>query len=215
MKLKNILLCSTLVCSLTVGSEITKEYIHHEPIAFAKTVSSNDSKQELQNVILNDKYSNDDYEEAIQTFVDDSVVDQSAYQQSNDAKIQDSDTTYMKQMKHIDGMEDRLDKILKKEKPKLTGQDYKTLKKYFEALKDYLNAGESYGKEIATDRDNDDKGIDGLRQNTNDLNTSWINMYNKLTGKNDQPQTLNKLGSNNSNSQNDDVDTNTDTDDDD
>lgn len=212
MKLKNVLLCSTLVCSLTVGLEITKEYINHEPIAFAKTVSPNDSKQELQNVILNDKYSNDDYEEAIQTFIDDSVVDQSAYQQSNDAKIQDADTTYMKQMKHIDGMEDRLDKILKKEKPKLNGQDYKTLKNYFEALKNYLNAGESYGKEIATDKDNNDKIIEGFRQSTNDLNTSWINMYNKLTGKNEQPQTLNKLGSN---SQSNDADTNTDTDDDD
>lgn len=212
MKLKNILLCSTLVCSLTVGSEITKEYIHHEPIVFAKTVSPNDSKQELQNVILNDKYSTDDYEEAIQTFIDDSVVDQSAYQQSNDAKIQDADTTYMKQMKHINGMEDRLDKILKKEKSKLTGQDYKTLKNYFEALKDYLNAGESYGKGIATDKDNNDKSIEGLRQSANDSNTSWINMYNKLTGKNEQPQTLNKLSSN---SQSNDADANTDTDDDD
>lgn len=169
MKIKNILACSAIACSLTVGVGIVQESISHESVAFAKTVSPNDSKQELQTVIIEDPdypiLSKSECENKINTFIDNAKKSK-----------ENDDSDYMQSMKSIGKAEKDTKKILKAEKNQLTNQDYKTLKQYYKLLNAYLDAGKQYGEDIATNSD-----TDASKSNMDDAHTQWINMYNQVT----------------------------------
>lgn len=180
MKIKNILVCSAIACSLTVGVGIVKESINHESITFAKTVSPSDSNKLLQDDIITLPLSKDDYENDVNEFI------QSARADKNDSNNSDDDifTTspeasgkdYMKDLKVLKNVEKNLNKTLKEDKSSLTKQDYKTLKQYYGLLKDYIDAGEQYGEDIDSNSDSN-----GSKANMDDAHTKWVNMYNKLT----------------------------------
>lgn len=180
MKIKNILMCSVIACSLTTVTGIVKESIDHEPIALAKTVSPSDSNKLLQDDIITLPLSKDDYENDVNEFI------QSAQADKNDSNNSDDDmfTTspeasgkdYMKDLKVLKNVEKNLNKTLKEDKSSLTKQDYKTLKQYYGLLKNYIDAGKQYGEDIDSNSDSD-----GSKANMDDAHTKWVNMYDKLT----------------------------------
>lgn len=173
MKIKDILVCSVMACSLVVGTGIIKESINHEPVAFAKTVSPSDSKQELQTVIIEDpdypRVGQEEIEGVISNFVDSAREDNSNDNSQND-------TNYIKRMKMITKTEKTTKTVLKAEKDKLTNQDYQTLKQYYKLVNTYLEDGKQYGEDIATGGD-----TKASKSVVDDDHTQWMKMYNQIT----------------------------------
>lgn len=172
MKIKNILVCSAIACSLTVGVGIVKESINHELVTFARAISPSDSKQELQAVVISDpqtKVQQEEVEGAVSTFVDSAKRDK-------DNDDSQNDTLYIKRMKIITKAEKATKKDLKAEKNKLTNQDYQTLKQYYKLVNSYLEAGKQYGEDIATNGN-----TKASKSNMDDAHTQWMNMYKQIT----------------------------------
>lgn len=192
MKIKNILACSAIACSLTVGVGIVQESISHESVAFA-AVDSTTSHNNLISYITKPKDSNY-YEGMVNSVV--SLADQVNKETNNNAHsdadasaldAQSNDTSeFMNQSKQLGNEYDQVNKNLKKEKGNLTNSDYKILKKYDSLLKNYLDKAHVYVNDSSCYLKDEADTINQEKKDMNKAHTKWINMYNKLTGNSSQ-----------------------------